>query len=40
MGLTILVGTQQIEDRVDRTRLDTLFAEYQRWLEIRSLGEA
>ena len=35
IGLTILVGTQQIEDTVDRRRLDALFAEYQRWLESR-----
>ena len=32
IGLTILVGTQQIEDKVDRERLDALFSEYQRWL--------
>ena len=32
IGLTILVGTQQIEDKVDRERLDSLFSEYQRWL--------
>jgi AcrR family transcriptional regulator len=36
IGLTILVGTQQIEDKVDRKRLDTLFTEYQRWLESRT----
>ena len=35
IGLTILVGTQQIEDKVDRKRLDTLLSEYQRWLEFR-----
>ena len=35
IGLTILVGSQQIEDRVDRKRLDALFTEYQRWLEVR-----
>ena len=35
IGLTILVGTQQIEDKVDRKRLDTLLSEYQRWLEER-----
>ncbi|MCU1353856.1 MAG: betI 12, partial [Acidimicrobiales bacterium] len=35
IGLTILVGTQQIEDKVDRKRLDALFAEYQRWLQSR-----
>jgi AcrR family transcriptional regulator len=40
IGLTILVGTQQIEDTVDRKRLDTLFAEYQRWLEMRRLAES
>jgi AcrR family transcriptional regulator len=38
IGLTILVGTQQIEDKVDRKRLDTLLSEYQRWLEDRRLG--
>ena len=32
IGLTILVGTQQIEEKVDRKRLDTLLSEYQRWL--------
>src|ERR1700730_9273979 len=32
IGLTILVGTQQIEERVDRKRLDALLSEYQRWL--------
>jgi len=32
IGLTILVGTQQIEDTVDRKRLDVLLSEYQRWL--------
>jgi AcrR family transcriptional regulator len=35
IGLTILVGTQQIEEKVDRKRLDALFSEYQRWLEFR-----
>jgi AcrR family transcriptional regulator len=35
IGLTILVGTQQIEEKVDRKRLDTLLTEYQRWLEVR-----
>jgi AcrR family transcriptional regulator len=35
IGLTILVGTQQIEDKVDRKRLDALLSEYQRWLEFR-----
>jgi AcrR family transcriptional regulator len=39
IGLTILVGTQQIEEKVDRKRLDALFAEYQRWLEMRRLAE-
>lgn len=39
IGLTILVGTQQIEVRVDRKRLATLLFEYQRWLEERRLGE-
>jgi AcrR family transcriptional regulator len=38
IGLTILVGTQQIEDKVDRKRLDTLFSEYQRWLGSRRQG--
>ncbi|MGH9273123.1 MAG: hypothetical protein ACRDZU_00625, partial [Acidimicrobiales bacterium] len=33
IGLTILVGTQQMEERVDRRRLAALFDEYQRWLE-------
>jgi len=32
IGLTILVGSQQIEDKVDRPRLDDLLSEYQRWL--------
>jgi AcrR family transcriptional regulator len=35
IGLTILVGTQQIEEKVDRQRLDDLLSEYQRWLGIR-----
>ncbi|MEY2434140.1 MAG: hypothetical protein QOC92_3865 [Acidimicrobiaceae bacterium] len=35
IGLTILVGTQQIEEKVDRKRLDALLSEYQRWLEFR-----
>jgi len=35
IGLTILVGTQQIEEKVDRKRLDALFSEYQHWLELR-----
>ncbi|MEY2567671.1 MAG: hypothetical protein QOE35_2200 [Actinomycetota bacterium] len=38
IGLTILVGTQQIEDKVDRKRLDALFVEYQHWLEVRREG--
>ena len=38
IGLTILVGTQQIEDQVDRKRLDALLSEYQRWLEAHRLG--
>lgn len=32
IGVAILVGTQQIEDRVDRRRLARVFGEYQRWL--------
>jgi hypothetical protein len=32
IGLTILVGTQQLEEKVDRKRLDALLAEYHRWL--------
>jgi AcrR family transcriptional regulator len=40
IGLTILVGTQQIEEQVNRKRLDTLLAEYQRWLETRRPTEA
>jgi AcrR family transcriptional regulator len=36
IGLTILVGSQQIEETVDRKRLDALLAEYQRWLASRS----
>jgi AcrR family transcriptional regulator len=39
IGLTILVGTQQIEEKVDRKRLDALLSEYQRWLEARRRGE-
>ncbi|MEY2424257.1 MAG: hypothetical protein QOI95_4324 [Acidimicrobiaceae bacterium] len=39
IGLTILVGTQQIEEKVDRKRLDTLLSEYQRWLEFRRDAE-
>jgi AcrR family transcriptional regulator len=35
IGLTILVGTQQIEEKVDRKRLDALLTEYQRWLGFR-----
>ena len=38
IGLTILVGTQQIEEKVDRQRLDDLLSEYQRWLGIRRQG--
>jgi AcrR family transcriptional regulator len=38
IGLTILVGSQQIEDRVDRQRLDDLLSEYQRWLGVRREG--
>jgi AcrR family transcriptional regulator len=33
IGLAILVGTQQMEEPVDRPRLERLFDEYQRWLE-------
>jgi AcrR family transcriptional regulator len=33
IGVTILVGTQQLEGDVDRGRLLELFDEYQRWLE-------
>lgn len=32
IGVTVLVGSQQLEDHVDRARLATLFDEYQRWL--------
>jgi AcrR family transcriptional regulator len=39
IGLTILVGTQQIEDKVDRKRLDALLEEYQRWLGLRREAE-
>jgi len=35
IGLNILVGTQQIEEKVDRKRLDALLSEYGRWLEFR-----
>jgi len=35
IGITILVGTQQIEEKVDRKRLDALLSEYQRWLGFR-----
>jgi AcrR family transcriptional regulator len=35
IGLTILVGTQQLEETVDRKRLDGLLFEYQEWLESR-----
>jgi AcrR family transcriptional regulator len=38
VGITILVGTQQIEEKVDRKRLDALLSEYQRWLGIRREG--
>jgi len=40
IGLTILVGTQQIEDKVDRERLDALLSEYQRWLGFARDGGA
>jgi len=40
IGLTILVGTQQIEDTVDRKRLDTLLSEYQRWLGFRRTDQS
>ena len=33
IGLTILVGTQQLEEAVDRKRLDALLSEYQVWLD-------
>jgi AcrR family transcriptional regulator len=33
IGVTILVGTQQLEGDVDREGLRELFDEYQRWLE-------
>jgi AcrR family transcriptional regulator len=39
IGLTILVGTQQIEDKVDRKRLNALLSEYQHWLDDRRPGE-
>ena len=39
IGLTILVGTQQIEEKVDRKRLDALLTEYQRWLAFRREGD-
>jgi AcrR family transcriptional regulator len=38
IGLTILVGTQQIEEQVDRKRLDAILTEYQRWLGSRGAG--
>jgi AcrR family transcriptional regulator len=38
IGLTILVGTQQIEEKVDRQRLDALLSEYQRWLGFHREG--
>ncbi|MEY2471415.1 MAG: hypothetical protein QOK28_744 [Actinomycetota bacterium] len=40
IGLTILVGTQQIEERVDRKRLDMLLTEYQSWLASRREASA
>lgn len=33
IGMAILIGTQQRERPVDRDRLHTLLAEYQRWIE-------
>jgi AcrR family transcriptional regulator len=33
LGMAILIGTQQRERPVDRDRLHTLLAEYQRWIE-------
>jgi AcrR family transcriptional regulator len=38
IGFTILVGTQQFEDKVDRKRLDAVLSEYQRWLVFRRDG--
>ena len=38
IGLTILVGSQQIEETVDRRRLDDLLSEYQCWLAYRRQG--
>jgi AcrR family transcriptional regulator len=38
IGLTILVGSQQIEDTVDRRMLDDMLSEYQRWLAYRRSG--
>lgn len=35
IGMAILIGTQQRERPVDRDRLHTLLAEYQRWIETR-----
>lgn len=32
IGVTILVGSQQLEDKVDRTRLASALDEYQRWV--------
>jgi AcrR family transcriptional regulator len=40
IGLTILVGTQQLEDKVDRDRLNALLSEYQRWLGFARDGKA
>jgi AcrR family transcriptional regulator len=35
IGMAILIGTQQRERPVDRDRLHSLLAEYQRWIEER-----
>jgi AcrR family transcriptional regulator len=40
IGITILVGTQQIEEKVDRKRLDMLLTEYQSWLASRREASA
>jgi len=40
IGLTILVGTQQIEERVDRTRLAKVLDEYERWVNRAAVREA
>jgi len=32
LGVAILVGSQQLEERVDRARLAALFDEYERWV--------